>query len=165
MTLADQVIVGLNRTRRRLNVQHRRLLGTESPWPVGGDKVVCLRNDRELGLFNGSMWRVQSAEVSPDESTIALDLGGDERPSRDLSVRSWAHHFSGREQLLDDLGFGRIEHAEFDWGYNITCHKAQGSQWDDVVLVDESRSFDASTARRWLYTGVTRAAKRLLLVV
>jgi exodeoxyribonuclease-5 len=42
-------------------------------------------------------------------------------------------------------------------------HKAQGSQWDDVVLFDESFAFPEHRAR-WLYTGITRAAKRLTIV-
>ena len=53
---------------------------------------------------------------------------------------------------------------EFDYGYVLTVHKAQGSQWDDVVLFDESFAF-GETRERWLYTGVTRAAKRLTVVV
>ena len=45
----------------------------------------------------------------------------------------------------------------------LTVHKAQGSQWDDVVLFDESFAFPDSR-ERWLYTGITRAAKRLTVV-
>ena len=46
----------------------------------------------------------------------------------------------------------------------LTVHNAQGSQWDDVVLFDESDVFRENRGR-WLYTGVTRAAKRLYVVV
>jgi len=53
---------------------------------------------------------------------------------------------------------------EFDFGYVMTVHKAQGSQWDEVVLFDESYAFREHRAR-WLYTGLTRAAKRLTVVV
>ena len=53
---------------------------------------------------------------------------------------------------------------DFDYGYALTVHKAQGSQWNDVVLFDESFAFQDSRAR-WLYTGITRAAKRLTVVV
>ena len=49
-------------------------------------------------------------------------------------------------------------------GYALTVHKAQGSQWDDVVLFDESYAF-RENRERWLYTGVTRAAKRLTVVI
>ncbi len=52
---------------------------------------------------------------------------------------------------------------EFDYANVLTVHKAQGSQWDDVVLFDESAIF-AESRQRWLYTGVTRAAKRLTVV-
>ena len=58
----------------------------------------------------------------------------------------------------------RKDSDEFDFGYALTVHKAQGSQWDDVTLFDESFAFREHRAR-WLYTGVTRAAKRLTLVM
>ena len=58
----------------------------------------------------------------------------------------------------------RKPYDEFDYGYVLTVHKSQGSQWDDVVLFDESFAFGESRAR-WLYTGITRAAKRLSVVV
>ena len=47
---------------------------------------------------------------------------------------------------------------EFDYGYALTVHKAQGSQWDRVVLFDESYAFREHRGR-WLYTGLTRAAQ------
>ncbi len=165
MVNADQVLVGLNRTRHMFNARYRKLLHIESPWPVPDDKVVCLRNERRVGLFNGSMWRVGSALVSDDERIVDLDLTSEDATMADVSVKAWTHHFAARERELDDLDVVRLGRSEFDYGYNITCHKSQGSQWDDVVLFDESRSFDADTARRWLYTGVTRAARKLLVVV
>jgi len=45
----------------------------------------------------------------------------------------------------------------------LTVHKAQGSQWDDVMLFDESFAFRENRAR-WLYTGITRAATRITVV-
>ena len=80
---------------------------------------------------------------------------------------------SVRSAKSSDRFIGGIEHVdwqrrkpydEFDYGYVLTVHKAQGSQWDDVVLFDESFAFPESRDR-WLYTGVTRAAKRLTVVV
>ena len=58
----------------------------------------------------------------------------------------------------------RKDSDEFDYGYALTVHKAQGSQWDDVALFDESFAFREHRAR-WLYTGVTRAARRLTLIM
>ena len=70
--------------------------------------------------------------------------------------------FTGKIEQLDwQL---RKKQDEFDYGYVLTVHKSQGSQWDDVVLFDESFALQDSRAR-WLYTGITRAAKRLSIVV
>jgi exodeoxyribonuclease V len=52
---------------------------------------------------------------------------------------------------------------DFDFGYALTVHKAQGSQWNSVVLFDESWAFK-DTRARWLYTAITRAARRLTVV-
>ena len=77
-----------------------------------------------------------------------------------ISVRSEC--FSGG---IEDLDWTlRKPYDEFDYGYVLTVHKAQGSQWDDVVLFDESFAFQDSR-QRWLYTGITRAAKRLTVVM
>lgn len=164
MVAADQVIVGTNRTRHAFNDRHRRLCRIGSPFPITGDRVICLRNERETGLLNGSMWRVRRADLSADRSTVDLDLLTEDGTSPgEVTTRSWTHHFLGLERRLDDRP--RMAHQEFDFGYAVTCHKAQGSQWGSVVLYDESRVFDRDTARRWLYTGITRAASRLTVVV
>ena len=52
---------------------------------------------------------------------------------------------------------------EFDFGYAITCHKSQGSQWNNVLIYDESWCF-RDTWQRWLYTAITRAADKITLV-
>jgi exodeoxyribonuclease-5 len=89
------------------------------------------------------------------------------RPEEDtrgkaVKVRVREECFTGGiEQVAWDF---RKNYEEFDFGYVLTVHKAQGSQWDDVVLFDESFAFPDSR-ERWLYTGVTRAAKRLTVVV
>ncbi len=57
----------------------------------------------------------------------------------------------------------RRRHDDFDFGYALTVHKAQGSQWNDIVLFDESFAF-REHRQRWLYTGITRAAERLTIV-
>lgn len=57
----------------------------------------------------------------------------------------------------------RRRYDDFDFGYALTVHKAQGSQWSEIVLFDESYAF-REHRQRWLYTGVTRAAERLTIV-
>src|SRR5712691_8528417 len=163
---ADQVLVGRNVTRRAYNIRLRERRGFTDALPVAGDKLVCLRNNRSKGLFNGGLWVVKERpkprrkilrmRLKPDE-----DLGGDLADELvKVSVRPEC--FTGRIEELDWLE--RKPFDEFDFGYVLTVHKAQGSQWDDVVLFDESGAFRENRGR-WLYTGVTRAAKRLTVVV
>ncbi|MBU1306438.1 MAG: ATP-binding domain-containing protein, partial [Alphaproteobacteria bacterium] len=57
----------------------------------------------------------------------------------------------------------RRQFDEFTFGYCLTVHKAQGSQWDNVYLFDESFVFREERAR-WLYTGITRAAEKITVV-
>src|SRR3954469_24297551 len=56
----DQILVGRNNTRRAYNMRVRQKQNIEDPLPVAGDKLVCLRNNRKKGLFNGGLWRVKS---------------------------------------------------------------------------------------------------------
>jgi exodeoxyribonuclease-5 len=52
---------------------------------------------------------------------------------------------------------------QFDFGYAITCHKSQGSQWENVLIYDESWCF-RDEWQRWLYTAITRASEKITLV-
>src|ERR1700741_1467993 len=66
---ADQVLVGRNNTRRAYNMRMRQKQHIEDPLPVAGDKLVCLRNNRKKGLFNGGLWRVKSRTASRAKSS------------------------------------------------------------------------------------------------
>jgi exodeoxyribonuclease-5 len=158
---ADQVLVGMNRTRRLYNQRIRTLRGNSEILPVVGDKLVCLRNDRDKGLINGGLWRVEELG-GMRKDFVRLTVRSEDEPSRE-TVKVAAHKvfFEGGEQDLPWMI--RKESDEFDYGYALTVHKAQGSQWDDVMLFDESFAFREHRAR-WLYTGVTRAAVRLTIV-
>jgi exodeoxyribonuclease-5 len=60
--------------------------------------------------------------------------------------------------------FPRRSNLQFmTYAYAITAHRAQGSEWDRVLVIDESHSFDAA-AQNWLYTALTRAKQRVTLV-
>ena len=158
---ADQVLVGRNATRRAYNARLRERRGFKDPLPQADDKLVCLRNNRRKGLFNGGLWSVK--QRSPARaSTLGLRLAPDEDAGRVVKVSVRRECFTGGIEELDWQQ--RKRYDEFDYGYVLTVHKAQGSQWDDVVLFDESFAFSDARAR-WLYTGITRAARRLTIVV
>src|SRR5690349_2102771 len=166
---ADQVLVGRNVTRRSYNTRLRERRGFEGEMPSAGDKLVCLRNNRKKGLFNGGLWTVKERSgrkgaksgVQTGIMTMRL-LPDDETATRGVKVSVRPECFSGGIEQVDWQR--RKPYDEFDYGYVLTVHKAQGSQWDDVVLFDESFAFPDSR-ERWLYTGVTRAAKQLTVVV
>ncbi|MBO0758747.1 MAG: AAA family ATPase [Bradyrhizobiaceae bacterium] len=159
---ADQILVGRNATRRAYNARMRERRGFSEPLPSAGDKLVCLRNNRRKGLFNGGLWIVKERGLSRSK-IITLRLTPDEMTSaKPVKVSVRPECFLG---TIEDVEWPHRRHyEEFDYGYVLTVHKAQGSQWNDVVLFDESFAFPENR-ERWLYTGVTRAAKRLTVVV
>ncbi|MEJ1158269.1 ATP-dependent DNA helicase [Prosthecomicrobium sp. N25] len=159
---ADQVLVGLNRTRHNYNKRIRELRGYTSPHPEVGEKLVCLRNDKSKGLQNGGIFRV-TRRKDPKSGYLKYDVAPDEAGGKArIHVSVLPDFFEGTE---GDLSWQmRRSSDEFDFGYALTVHKAQGSQWDDVVLFDEAFAF-REHRERWLYTGVTRAAERLTIVV
>jgi len=159
---ADQVLVGRNATRRAYNTRMRERRGFADPLPAAGDKLVCLRNNRRKGLFNGGLWLVKERAVSKSKIVTLRLRPDDEAGARPVKVSVRPECFAG---AIEDVAWPqRKRYDEFDFGYVLTVHKAQGSQWDDVVLFDESFAFPDGR-ERWLYTGITRAAKRLTVVV
>ena len=68
------------------------------------------------------------------------------------------------EEIKEISYWERKQFDEFTYGYAITCHKSQGSQWDNVTIFDESRIFRAH-ADKWLYTAITRAAESVTVVM
>lgn len=164
VTQADQILVGRNATRRAYNARMRQLRGFDSQLPAAGDKLVCLRNNRRKGLFNGGLWTVKEQTAGARRGILKMRLLPDDEGSsgRAVKVSVRPECFTGGIEEFEWPQ--RKPHDEFDYGYVLTVHKAQGSQWDDVVLFDESFAF-AESRERWLYTGITRAAKRLTVVV
>jgi exodeoxyribonuclease-5 len=158
---ADQVLVGRNVTRRSYNTRLRERRGFADPLPQADDKLVCLRNNRRKGLFNGGLWVVKERKAAR-ANTLGLRLTPDDGVGRTVKVTVRRECFTGGIEDLDWTQ--RKRYDEFDYGYVLTVHKAQGSQWDDVVLFDESFAFPDNRAR-WLYTGITRAARRLTVVM
>jgi len=159
---ADQVLVGLNRTRRLYNTRLRELNGYRDPMPAAGEKLVCLRNDKTKGLLNGGTWSIQALRGIRNDF-VRMDVVPDD-DARRKSVEVAVHRafFEGTE---DEVPFAlRRESDEFTYGYALTVHKAQGSQWDDLVLFDESYAFREHRSR-WLYTGLTRAADKVTVVL
>ncbi len=160
---AGQVLVGKNVTRQGFNRRLRGLLGYEGELPEEGDRLVCLRNDKPLGIFNGGLFTVTEVmHRKSDAAHIVLEVKSDDFPNRPaIEVKVRRECFTGG---FEDLPFDLIRGTQqFDYGYALTVHKAQGSQWDDVVIYDESGIF-RDEAKRWTYTALTRASDRVTVV-
>ncbi|MBN9470128.1 MAG: ATP-dependent RecD-like DNA helicase [Bosea sp.] len=159
---AGQVLVGLNKTRRGYNARMRQLMGHSSNVPVVGEKLVCLRNDKSKGLLNGGAWIVQELKTSKKGLVTMRVTPEDDTGGKPVKVSVLPYFFDGTEE---EVPWELRRHTdEFTFGYALTVHKAQGSQWDDVVLFDEAYAFREHRAR-WLYTGLTRAAETITVVM
>lgn len=164
---ADQILVGLNKTRHAYNQRVRALNGIDGVAPVAGEKLVCLRNDSKKKLLNGSLWLVEEAPAKTKTHrknrttplVVAPEEGG-RRKSIDVTVKD--EFWSGEEGKLTWQDKRGTE--EFTFGYALTVHKSQGSQWDRIIVFDEAAAF-REDAWRWRYTAITRAAKDLTVVV
>ena len=156
---ADQVLVGRNRTRLTYNDRLRELKGLPFHEPVVGDRMVCLRNNPRKRLLNGQIWIVTDV-TKRSNGKYSLLLADDEGKG-ETRVLTHKAFFAGEEETMSWPE--RRQFDEFTFGYCLTVHKAQGSQWDSVYLFDESFVFREERAR-WLYTGITRAAERITIV-
>lgn len=157
---ADQILVGKNVTRKKLNARIRTQLGRSSAEPEPGDRIVCLQNNHQEGLLNGALWEIQGVtkhKVSPDIASLHIKS---EDTGANVEVDAFLHYFRGLEPAFHQRGYA----DHFDYGYALTCHKSQGSQWSNVLVLDESDSF-RENKWRWLYTAVTRAADKVSVVV
>ena len=157
---ADQVLVGRNETRRKFNKRIRELHGYHDIFPAKEEKLVCLRNNRQKGLLNGETFTVKLVGERAG-GLVKMRVAPESGEGVTTRVTVLAEFFEGRGE---EIPWQMRRHTdEFDYGYALTVHKAQGSQWDDIVLFDESWAF-REHRQRWLYTAVTRAARTLTIV-
>lgn len=153
----DQILVGMNRTRKSINRRVRTLQGREGDWPLAGERLVCLRNDRELGLLNGMICEaVEDYEDNGD--CVNLVVRAEEGET--VAVAAHKECFWGDPERIPY--FERRQAHEFDYGYALTVHKSQGSQWGSVMVFDEWPR--PETWQRWMYTAITRAQDRVTII-
>jgi exodeoxyribonuclease-5 len=147
-----QILCGFNKTRHRVNALVRKQRGY-TDLVAAGEKLVCLQNSKALGLFNGQQVTVLAVA---HEGSTTLDLDVETDDGRSLTVPALCGQF-GRNLLKE---FRPKDVALLDYGYALTAHKAQGSEWEAVLALEQVHpSWDA---RRWRYTVATRAKHRLV---
>jgi exodeoxyribonuclease-5 len=174
---SGQVICGMNATRLQLNNAMRTAAGFGGSWlPSGsGEKIICLKNQNDLGLINGMFVTLDdvvdegslffSAMVTDEDGNRIGPPGPEGKPGR---LRLYKGHFE------DHVAFDRNRHdrdwkekrhlTEATFGWAITGHKSQGSQWQNVVVWDDGLGRTDEDRRRWLYTVITRAEQGLVIL-
>lgn len=160
----NQILVGRNATRRGLNREIRKELGFRSPWPEIGDRLVCRRNEYNLGVLNGGLFRAVSSagEQKFNQTKLSFRVTSEDFPDeveKHISVRK--EFFIGEEKRLSPRE--RMDSRHFEYGYALTVHSAQGSQWNHVVILDES-GFFKGYEKNWLYTAITRAQTTVTII-
>lgn len=156
-TNADQILVGYNRTRLGFNNRFRERLGhsEKGVFPQAGEKVICLRNNRELKIFNGQIEVLEeAANERKDGETVDFVFGGQR-------IQAWRQPFIGEDVPKH---YDQRECELFDYAYAITTHKSQGSEWDNVVIYNQPIGNDQREKARWIYTALTRAKKKCVLI-
>lgn len=157
MTKEDLAFGGIalcwrNMTRQRLNVSRRRAKGFGGAVIEEGEPVMVLRNDHALRVFNGEIYTVQTKRP-PGEDMQVIDQRGRSVVLRNVTCE-------GIDPSFDERRY------EDDWmpvclAYATTTHKFIGSEDNDVLIIDE---YVGNERDAWVYTSLTRAAKRALVV-
>ena len=167
----DQVVTGTNVSRRKVNrfFRTKKYPGERSIYPMKGDKLICLKNEAEDGVFyiNGvpASCLEATTKVPNQPWIVAPEILYEDEILKDVALwpRGFEMHYL---DVKEDLPFERTGLRQFDYAYAITVHKSQGSEWDRVLLADDQMSGgDRNFRRLWLYTAVTRAKKELLWLV
>ena len=190
LTWADQILVGTNGTRQKINNQMRFLL-ERGPLPENGDKVICLRNywddfsENGDPLINGTIGYLKNpfetfytvprfiktdnrrldiinSNIIIDEEISFNNIFIDKQMiTKGVKCCDWKVAYQ-LGKLKDKIG--DVVPKEFAYAYAITGHKSQGSEWDKVLVIEESFPFDKIEHARWLYTTVTRSSEKLVLI-
>ena len=150
---ADVILCWRNATRHALNALARAHRGLDGP-PVAREQIVCLRNDKRMGVLNGARYAlIEDYDAQRRLATIVNERG-------ETVVLEEC-----RLETFDPPGDPndpdqRDEHP-IAFGDAMTVHKYIGSETDRGILVDE---YDRHEQRReFLYTGITRFAKQVLV--
>ena len=162
---ADQVLVGRNVTRESFNKKIRKMRGFDPDTPVVGDRVICLQNNKELGIFNGGMFDVEQILQQNAEKSqfLMMRLNSQDEDRSPFLARVHKSFFFDEIPTPNWKILKGTVHCTYS--YAITTHKAQGSQWNDVLTLGNEAYCFRDDKWKWLYTSVTRASSKLKLIV
>lgn len=186
---ADMILCAKNDTRKDFNYYIRYLKKINSDkCPIDGERLVVLKNLPELQLFNGMLLKTYGSEsysvdlLDSVKRCFIFSKDVSFKNSKDLFMSNLAFEDNIRDlnkklsQYTDPDQIKKIKSAHYkmlnkqripvvDFGYAMTVHKCQGSSFPKVfIYYEQLRNMDKDSAKRWLYTAVTRAEKALVLM-
>lgn len=159
----DQILVGKHVTRFQTTSYLRKLKGRTSRLPEPGEFVLAKKNDPDNGIINGCQYEVKRVLADGKDMVYAelMDSNG-----FSIHTTAWTLGFQGEtgRRKLEEMSFkDRAENTELWFSDAVTVHSAQGSEYDSVLVVDESKTF-RNNAAKWLYTAITRAKDNVTVV-
>lgn len=158
---ADAVLVWTNSSRVAHNERIRKLHGYHGI-PRKGEPMMVLHNCADYRVFNGMIYRL-GEDFDPEKDWQAILITEDEQEIRVPRMQL----VTDRNTQFDDTRYKTC----MDFGYCLTTHKSQGSEFDKVLLIDDypRRGWNpesmkiAKDWRSWVYTGMTRAQHTLVI--
>lgn len=166
---SDIILCSKNSTREYYNNKIRGLYGFSGKTPQYGERVICRSNNKfeivdNINLANGLLGTVVNfPDVSGfDGKTFDLSFKAD-LLTNPFNIRASYKYFTASHQQREILRSDRYLEGElFEFGNAITIHLSQGSEFNNIILIDEPMMGDL--ANRLGYVGATRARKRLIYV-
>lgn len=167
---ADQILCGKNATRHSINNKMRELLGKEGLL-ADNDKLICTKNywhkmsEHQNFLVNGIIGNVSQIAINPWNHDVRAKFISDEDSFSTLHLDEKLLSTGSPTIEVDKNGKVKINRKiEMDYGYAITVHKAQGSQFDKVLVYNEYL-YGEENHNRWLYTAITRAVDKVVVII
>jgi exodeoxyribonuclease-5 len=152
LTSVDQVICAYNKTRVEANEVVRKAKGYTNLVHVG-ERVMCLRNNKKLSLFNGMQGTVVNL-FNSSRGRKYMDFQFD-----DLVIEGIQYDTSNFGKEKYKFKIGQDTPNPFDYAYCVTAHKAQGDEWDSVLVIEQKcKNWEH---KRWAYTAASRARTKL----
>lgn len=172
------VLCAFNSTRVELNDRIRKKLeynNKKIPYP--NERVVCLKNDHDKGIMNGQIgtllwlmpdnYNLYRLTIAVDDYTDPIECVASDKCFGQVTYTIYDDNGSKesveQQEYASDQNLGKINY--FDYGYAMSVHKSQGSEWNKVILFEQrTKRWSDEYYARWLYTAITRAREKLFII-